>query len=166
MDPILAKALNKKLELEKELAKLDQFIQMYRELERTNREAVDIGGNSQSADAEPPNPLQAISESAGMIRPRGRPADFARIMETILKDAGHPMQRGQLVEEVERRGHSIPSEDKPRYLGTILWRREDLFVSVEGRGYWLKDVELPPEKDPDLLGEPTETVPGMPWRRL
>jgi len=87
-----------------------------------------------------------------MIRPRGRPADFAEIMEVILKEIGRPLHRGELVEEVERRGHMIPSRDKPRYLGTILWRREDKFVSVENRGYWLKWVALPPADDPDLLG--------------
>ena len=85
-----------------------------------------------------------------MIRPRGRPADFARIMETILKDVRRPLQRGEFVEEVEKRGHMIPSEDKPRYLGTILWRRDDLFESVDGRGYWLKGITVPPEHDLDL----------------
>jgi hypothetical protein len=71
-------------------------------------------------------------------------------METILKDGGKPLQRGEFVEEIEKRGHMIPSEDKPRYLGTILWRREDLFESIEGRGYWLKDVPVPPEHDLNL----------------
>jgi hypothetical protein len=81
------------------------------------------------------------------LKPRGRPADFARIMEDILKDVGYPLQRGMFVEEVEKRGHMIPSEDKGRYLGTILWRHSDVFESVEGRGYWLKGVRVP---DPDL----------------
>jgi hypothetical protein len=39
----------------------------------------------------------------------------------------------------------IPSDDKPRYLGTILWRNSDTFESVDG-GYWLKGVPLPKEE--------------------
>lgn len=149
MDQVLEKAVRRRLELENELVKLDEFIRMYRELQGTSREPVDTGGNF---GPSPPTRAAAETsiESSGVIRPRGRPADFANIMETILKDEGHPMQRGEFVEEVEKRGHLIPSEDKPRYLGTILWRREDKFQSVEGRGYWLKDVPLPDE--PELLG--------------
>lgn len=156
MDQVLSKALKRRLELENELAKLDQFIDMYRELEGTNREAVDTGGNSPAV-----NMVAAALRGDQMIRPRGRPADFANIMETILKDEGRPMQRGDFVIEVEKRGHLIPSEDKPRYLGTILWRREDKFQSVEGRGYWLKDVPVPPEDDYDLLeqADPPTTLP-------
>jgi hypothetical protein len=157
MDPVLAKALNKRIELENELARLDQFIAMYQELAGTNHETVDAEENSEGltvAEAA----INGMNDSGGSIRPRGRPADFANIMETVLKDTGHPMQRGQLVEEVEKRGHVIPSEDKPRYLGTILWRREDKFVSIEGRGYWLKNVSVPPSDDPDLLGRPSETA--------
>lgn len=142
MDQTLANALKRRDELLKELQRLQQFIEMYYELSGTNQEEPDMPKRAGNAFV--------ISAETGIIRARGRPADFARIMETILKDAGKPLHRGQLVEEVEKRGHSIPSDDKPRYLGTILWRNGDMFESVEGRGYWLKGVPLPDE--PELLG--------------
>jgi len=41
--------------------------------------------------------------------------------------------------EVEKRGIEIPSTDKQRYLGTILWRHRDRFVNIEGKGYWLRN---------------------------
>ena len=144
MDPAIAKALKKRQELEKELQKLDQFLEMYYELAGTNRE---------EPDTSPPRTdlMSRLTEASGMIRPRGRPADFARIMEAILKDVGHPMQRGPLVVEIEKRGHSIPSDDKPRYVGTILWRNSDTFESVDGRGYWLKGVPVPPTHLDELI---------------
>lgn len=144
MDPALANALKRRNELKKELEKLDQFINMYHELAGTNREELDMQPYEISA-------TEAMRDAAGMIRPRGRPGDFARIMETVLKDFGHPLQRGQLVDEVEKRGHLIPSEDKPRYLGTILWRNNEMFESIEGRGYWLKGVLVPPVQVGELL---------------
>lgn len=70
---------------------------------------------------------------------RGRPADFANIMERVLADVGKPMQRGKLVEAVEGRGVEIPADDKARYLGTILWRHKDRFVNIPNLGYWLRN---------------------------
>ncbi|SDJ72893.1 hypothetical protein SAMN05216338_106242 [Bradyrhizobium sp. Rc2d] len=142
MDQVLAKALKRRLELENELAKLDQFIEMYRDLEGTNREAVDTGGNSQSQD-RPSEVARVGSESAIPIRPRGRPADFVRIMEGVLKDAGRPLNRAAMVAEIEVRGINIPSQDKPRYVGTILWRARHKFVHIAEYGYWLKYTALP-----------------------
>ena len=140
-DQVLINALKRRHELQLEVQRLSQFIDMYNELNGTKREAVDIGGNSPKS-GHLDTALAAISESAGMIRPRGRPADFARVMETILKDVNRPLQRGEFVTEMEKRGHMIPSDDKPRYLGTILWRNSDTFESV-GQGYWLKGVPIP-----------------------
>ena len=142
----LTKALKKREELEREIRKLDQFIHMYHELAGTppgtNRETVDTGENIARPE-ETRGTLHQLTDQAGMIRPRGRPADFVRIMEGVLKDVGHPLQRARLVEEVEKRGHSIPSDDKPRYLGTILWRNEETFLNIESRGYWLKALPIP-----------------------
>jgi hypothetical protein len=146
MDQALANALKRRHELEKELKKLDQFIHMYHELAGTNREESDTEALYHQLPADLGDGFQKAV--TGWIRPRGRPADFAQIMETVLKDVGHPLQRGQLVEEIEKRGHSIPSTDKPRYLGTILWRNSQRFESIDGRGYWLKGVRVPePELD-------------------
>ncbi|WP_439371790.1 hypothetical protein [Bradyrhizobium sp. DASA03120] len=151
MDQALDKALKRRLELEKELRRLNEFIHMYHELTGTdpdevrqeNLARVMIGSPVSKADLD----RMAASHAS---RLRGRPADFAQIMQDVLKEAGRPLQRGDLVEEVEKRGHSIPSTDKPRYLGTILWRHQDVFESHEGKGYWLKNVPLPDE--PELLG--------------
>jgi hypothetical protein len=152
MDQALANALKRRLELEKELNKLNQFIHMYHELAGTKGED---GDTPHLFEIQPgmlvESPagagFQGVVRSGGWIKPRGRPADFAQIMATVLKDVGYPLQRGQLVEEIEKRGHSIPSSDKPRYLGTILWRNGQTFESIDGRGYWLKGVRVP---EPEL----------------
>jgi hypothetical protein len=154
MDQALANALKRRKELEDELRRLNQFIHMYHELAGTS-------GIGEIMDAEIPAGNVVAEEGgnrlSGLIRPRGRPADFAQIIETVLKEVGRPLQRGQLVEEVEKRGHMIPSADKPRYLGTIIWRNNETFASIEGRGYWLVGVPVPPDdSDPDLLGVAAE----------
>jgi len=77
------------------------------------------------------------------MKPPGRPADFVGIMARILGDMRRPMQRGELVAAVEERGVTIPSEDKARYLGTILWRNRDQFVNIPEAGYWLADAPCP-----------------------
>ena len=55
------------------------------------------------------------------------------------------MQRGELVDAVEKAGMPIISDDKPRYLGTILWRNGDRFVN-RADGYWLKHEPIPTEE--------------------
>jgi hypothetical protein len=64
---------------------------------------------------------------------------FADIAEQVLIKHGAPMNRYRLVEAIEREGHPIPSSDKARYVGTILWRHKDRFVNLPDFGYWLKN---------------------------
>lgn len=139
MDTALANALKRKKELERELERVNQFIDLYGEFagtpdgadERAMRVAHTSDANMNGSDV-----------FTYKAKVRGRPDDFGGIMEAIMRDAQRPMHRGTLVEEVEKRGHTIPSGDKARYLGTILWRQSDRFESVEG-GYWLKGVPVP-----------------------
>lgn len=60
------------------------------------------------------------------------------------------MNRPELVDELEKRGHDIPSDDKPRYRGTILWRNRRRFRNLPGFVYWLiGEPYHPANYDPD-----------------
>jgi hypothetical protein len=128
------KALKKKEELERELRRINDFIEMYEQLSGTDREHSDL-------------PHQGEKQKTPRVKsPRGtRPGQLVRVMEAILKDVQRPLQRGQLVAELEKRGHALPTTgDKAQYLATILWRNRDCFENLEGRGYWLKGLPVPP----------------------
>ena len=68
------------------------------------------------------------------------------------------MTRGELVEALARRDVHIPAQDKPRYIGTLIWRNKSKFVNIEGRGYWLRGQIAPND---ELLLDATEVEPPM-----
>jgi hypothetical protein len=135
MEDTLVKALKRRRELQSELAELDQFIETYRRLLGLGKSerplAEETGGLAQ--------PRRDLFQAVGIPRRRGAPQDFADIAERVLAHMGRPLTRYQLVDAIEREGVEIPSSDKARYLGTILWRHKDRFVNLVDFGYWLKD---------------------------
>lgn len=135
MSDALNNALKRKEELLKELAVIEQFLALHAQFAaRTNQEETK------------PSPQVVHRESATFpLKQRGRPADFAAIMERILLDVGRPLNRSEMVEEIENRGVGIPSEDKPRYVGTILWRYSEKFDHADD-GYWLKGRDRPAKR--------------------
>lgn len=144
MDRVLYKALEKRKILQNELAELDRFIRTYRHLLGTNPEKSEPFQDVNSEHKPAPN----------ITKRHGRPVQFARIMEGVLKDVMKPLNRAAMVGEIEARGVEIPSADKPRYVGTILWRERSKFVHIVDHGYWLKYTPLPEiGYDPREFGE-------------
>jgi hypothetical protein len=125
--------------LRKELAELEQFIAVYQRLagDNVNAAAPDV--------QKPPENQQDKTQPAQLqIRPRGRlskplkPKEIARIAKDIILAHGAPMTRGKLATAIESRGHLLPSDDKARHIGTIMWRNKKTFENVAGEGYWPK----------------------------
>ena len=139
----IRKALKKKRELEVEIKRLDEFIRLYEELMGTK---VIQDEMLSPGDVAP----QKTGQKQGIrLRFSGKaatPAKIAEVAASLIREIGAPIQRGQLVKLVEDRGLRINSEDKARYLGTILWRHNDQFTNVDGRGYWLQELGTPPEE--------------------
>lgn len=144
-----------------EIARLEDFLSLYDELSQEGKRvrvepsagASDgtlkaTGGNETSRNA----PVD--KSGARHHRQRGdmRPAEVAELMERIIREAGRPMTRGEIVEAFERRDVRIPFEDKARYIGTIAWRHKGMFRNIEGRGYWLSDMPLPHREQASLIG--------------
>jgi hypothetical protein len=154
MDNALAKAIERKAELERqraeldsELTEIDLFLRLHEKFSGTK--SVYLAPPMEHTDSHGGGLGKGTVSGLGAMPPlaerkRGRPADFAGIMERVLRDVGKPLSRPELVEELEKREVVIPSDDKPRYLGTILWRHRDRFINLPGFGYWLKDLAFAP----------------------
>ena len=156
MDKAVENALRRKAILQKEIEEIDFFLELHKKYGENVEQTV-------STAVASPQESKPVEKTA---RLRGRPDDFADWMEQILREAGHPLNRPAFVEALERRGHEVPSDDKPRYLGTILWRHRKRFRNLPKFGYWLIGESYPPAGyDPEadteadrLLDEEAEFV--------
>lgn len=153
MDAAYENAIKRKTKLKQELAEIENFLKLFRRFS---------GATIEAAGSSEPQPMNGSSESD--LKRRTNPAEFADQAAAVLEEAGKPMSRTALAEALEKKGVILPSEDKARYLGTILWRNQNRFTNINGKGYWLKGVENAeagyfPEAD-EGSGEP---VPPMPF---
>ena len=147
--------------LKAEIARLEDFLSLYDELSQEGKRirvepAKEAGDISHASSRLNETPQNASVDKSGTRhhRQRGdmRPADVAELMERVIREAGRPMTRGEIVEAFERRDVRIPFEDKARYIGTIAWRHKGMFRNIEGRGYWLSDTLLPSRGQASLIG--------------
>jgi hypothetical protein len=128
-------ALKRRAELQREIDEIDLYVRLHKKFSNgsmNDEHAANEPRNSEPLDNEP-KPGRDGSHG----RKRGRPDDFADQMELVLSEIGHPLSRPRMVEEMEKRKVDIPSDDKERYLGTILWRNKARFVSLRKFGYWI-----------------------------
>jgi hypothetical protein len=143
MTDALYNALKRKKEIEIELEEIEEFLRLHSKFVGTNRDILDTLPlcRNRTNSTDETQLLRRLRNLAlrSSEKPRGRPADFASIIEHILNDLGRPLRRGELVEQIEQRAVKIPSGDKERYVGTIIWRNRERFVSLQDLGYWLKD---------------------------
>jgi hypothetical protein len=142
MDQAIINALKQKRELERRLAEIEQFLRLYQEFSEEPVDQADI--ETQRDDAADSTP--ETSKMARVRRPRFGPKAVASVSTGILQDHGVPLTRGELAAELAIRGVALQGTDKEsraRYVGTIMWRRSDLFENIEGKGYWLSGVPIP-----------------------
>jgi hypothetical protein len=172
----LDKAFLRLAQLEREIAEVRRFIELYHEFDDgtpyRGRPTEPEAGPSQLSGNKLHTDSNQIVDKSGAKARRARsegppPKEIAALMERVIRERGEPMSRGQLVDAFERREVEIPATDKSRYLGTIAWRNKSTFVNIEGLGYWLRgepfyrgaiptpdDVQSdPPEEHSDELPE-------------
>ncbi|MDE3175601.1 MAG: hypothetical protein KGM15_05755 [Pseudomonadota bacterium] len=89
----------------------------------------------ESTQNKPSNPAQ---RGRGLLPPR----EIALAAKSALLAIGRPMKRGALVAELKKRGVPLAGTDIHKNLGTILWRHSEMFVSLEGLGYWVKGAPI------------------------
>jgi hypothetical protein len=139
VDTAYENALNRKKDLEAELAEIKLFLSLHARFSETK-------GVHREPPARPP-------EASVAGRRLTQPEIVANMAAAILKDARMPMTRGALTKEIENRGTKLPAKNKAKYVGTILWRKRDVFENIEGEGYWLKAVPRHKPGENDLTGK-------------
>ena len=139
LDEILRNLRLKRERLKADLSEVDKAITMF---ERAKAElSPDLFSELTPTQRETPNPSPRARNA---IAPR----DLALAAKDVLLAAGKPMKRGDIVQELSRRGIEIAGKDPNKNLGTILWRHQEMFVTVNALGYWVKDVPLPGVYEP------------------
>lgn len=88
-----------------------------------------------------------IERSIAMLEPKRQrgvltPRDMALAIKGVILEAGRPMKRGEIVQELEKTGVPVTGKDKNKNIGTIIWRHPELFVRVGDFGYWVKGLDL------------------------
>lgn len=88
------------------------------------------------------------SGGEGMPEPHKgpKPAEVLAVAEAILRRAGKPMTRGELLQALRAEGFKFESTDPANTLGVTLsrspWNRK--FVHLKLHGYWLADLDYKP----------------------
>lgn len=128
------KALKRHAELLLEVEALSEFIQAYERIQK--KRAAQIETYEEQPDLY--KPASSRAAKAAKI------AEMVEATRRIIVAEGRPMKRGELVKRIEALGFEIDGADKSKVFGTNLWRSKR-FQTVEGKGYWPIDIELPRE---------------------
>lgn len=131
---LLSNALKRREELRIESEALDSLIKTYSGLLGTTSPAID-------PVEEQPDLLRGMSKRAIQS---AKVAEMVAAARRIIIAERRPLRRGALVKRLSEQGFEIEGADKNKVFGTNLWR-SGKFVTVEGKGYWPNDVELPSE---------------------
>lgn len=140
-------ALAKKARLIKELEEVNSFLKMYQKFAPKGATVTPTEGSASALDHHSvvDNGTQ-YPIHRGVPLPGKRestPERFAPIIHGLIRGAGRPIPRGELVNRLSDNGTPVPGKDKSKNLGTIMWRLQDRFVNLAGHGYWIKGEPFP-----------------------
>ncbi|MGO6694950.1 hypothetical protein ACCS54_19515 [Rhizobium johnstonii] len=68
--------------------------------------------------------------------------EIVKRSKLILIASGRPLERSELLEEIERSGFRVDAKHPARFVGRALWASKD-FIHLPKKGYWVKGEELP-----------------------
>lgn len=126
---LLANLLKRRDELRRESEALEKLIDTYRQLALLERE----------------DPVDQLELWRANPSRRARSAYVAEMMSgarRLILAAGRPLTRSELLRGLESEGYVIDGKDKPKVLGTNLWRSEQ-FRHLGSLGYWPKNIPVP-----------------------
>ncbi|WP_108658320.1 hypothetical protein [Acuticoccus kandeliae] len=113
---------------DRELARINEFLKMYHELE----------GRPLKASAQVGRPTLTTHPRV-LTREEAAP-----IIRKVLIDHQQPMTRAELLNALSEGGNPIGGREPANNLGTMMWRMKDQFVNLKGYGYWLADMAYEP----------------------
>lgn len=125
---VVEKARKRIIEMKSEIAELERFIELY-----------DVLGNEdskKSVDKSPDKP------KGGRDPRNSKPSELVRVAYQAIIEKGRPMNRSELVNDLENKELIIGGSDKSKNMGTIMWRSKK-FDNIDGLGYWPKGVPIP-----------------------
>lgn len=126
---LLSKLLNRRDELRQESEALEKLIETYRQLAILERE----------------QPIEQLDLWKGGRSSRARSAYVAEMMASarrLILTEGRPLTRSELLRRLEGEGYVVDGSDRPKVLGTNLWRSGQ-FRHIGKLGYWPKDTPAP-----------------------
>jgi hypothetical protein len=136
MNELIAKALERKAELLRELEAINNLINA---LSPANRAITPPSDSSTQLKLWEAESTQRVSK-------RDELKLVLDEVEALILAAGTPLTRGQLVPALTSRGFKLDGADRNKVLGTNIWRSKR-FVNLPGFGYWPKGVPIPVRSD-------------------
>lgn len=135
---MLANAMKRREELRRESEALDNLIEAYRKLSvlqrEPEREQLDLWSRAGSKRAKTAYIVEIMTE-----------------IRRLVVGEGRPMTRSELLRQLENKGYVIDGGDRSKVLGTNIWRSGH-FTHLDGRGYWPKDIPIPPKARREVSG--------------
>jgi hypothetical protein len=126
---LLANLLKRRDELRVESEALEKLIETYRQLALLERE----------------EPVDQLDLWKGGRSSRARSAYVSEMMASarrLILAEGRPLTRSELLRRLEGEGYVVDGRDKPKVLGTNLWRSGQ-FRHIGRQGYWPKGTPVP-----------------------
>ena len=124
---VLDGLLKRRDDLQREISELERLIAFYQDQEERSRSLLLRKKSSISSEKK-----QILTKNKGL------PAKVASAALSLITRVNRPMTRGEIAERLIKNGMALPLTDPAKYVGTILWRNEKIFVNIEGEGYWIR----------------------------
>jgi hypothetical protein len=155
-EPALQRALSRKRELEAELRKVENFLELYQQFAGDTSAGKNVVQNEGGVieDTKQSSFHTPYKYNASRA-PRMSQEEFEQLARKILLEAGRPLVRETILEKLHDLGRRLGDTDD-KELGTLktkLWRAKGSIVPIAGSGYWLADVPCEPVSyDPGQAG--------------
>lgn len=121
----ITNAKRRKKELEKELAEIDQFLEL-------------AGKFSDPLFSETPSP-----SGGGTPVSNSKPGELVAASHKAIKANGKPMNRSELLNALTDVGIIVSGKDPANTLGTTLSRASEKIIHLKSFGYWIVDEDYP-----------------------
>jgi hypothetical protein len=144
-DDVVARALAREAELQKELAELRVFLSVYRKLNGQVPEKIAAPDSVVSNLPELGQP-----DRVGLFHPEIPPppkgirqVEFTPFVRSIILEYGRPMQQHEILKAFQNKGRHVGGANQLDNLKAKLWRARDQIINIGGSGFWPVDVECP-----------------------